>query len=236
MRECPFLAAALMPTAAAGPHAEPVGQALTPKLRDTLRTGIQQVLGASRDILAALVTGDHATVAARPQKIHDSFILEQALNEQDKKDLEMAVAQAKDAAREAAAALARQRVQRAMRLRRIPDRSGSSPTSRAAAPCLLRAGSGPFGCRRALRKAVGTSRAEELQMPACKVMHDVTMITVLSLDIERGGFMMRLAAATVACLLALGTSAADRQRRQPVQRSRHIPGRQLRHLRPPPVT
>jgi hypothetical protein len=94
MRKHPVLrvltvAAAL--TATAGSHAEPVGPALTPKLRDTLREEMRQVLEASQDILAALVVGDHATVAAQSQKIHDSFILEQALTEQDLKDLEAAV-------------------------------------------------------------------------------------------------------------------------------------------------
>jgi hypothetical protein len=95
MRKRPVLrvlvVAAALAATAAGSRAEPVGPALTPKLKDTLREDMQQVLGASQDILAALVVGDHATVAARSQKIHDSFILEQALTEQDRKDLEAAV-------------------------------------------------------------------------------------------------------------------------------------------------
>jgi hypothetical protein len=95
MREHPFLCvlvvAAALTATAAGPRAEPVGPALTPKLRDILREEMRQVLGASQGILAALVTGDHATIAARSQKIHDSFILEQALSEQDRRDLEAAV-------------------------------------------------------------------------------------------------------------------------------------------------
>ncbi len=70
---------------------EPVGPRLTPKLRDTLREEMRQVLGASQDILAALVAGDHVTVAERAQNIHDSFILEQSLSEQDLRDLETAV-------------------------------------------------------------------------------------------------------------------------------------------------
>ena len=70
---------------------EPVGPRLTPKLRDTLREEMRQVLGASQDILAALVAGDHVTVAERAQNIHDSFILEQSLSEQDLRDLKQAM-------------------------------------------------------------------------------------------------------------------------------------------------
>jgi hypothetical protein len=84
-------AAAVLGTVASGLAAEPVGPALTPKLLDALRQEMQLVLGASGDILTALVYGDHATVAARAQAIHDSFILAQALTEQDLKDLEAAV-------------------------------------------------------------------------------------------------------------------------------------------------
>ena len=49
------------------------------------------ILGASQEIQGAIVTGDHATVANRAQQILDSFILEQSLTEQDKKDLMAAV-------------------------------------------------------------------------------------------------------------------------------------------------
>jgi hypothetical protein len=121
LRRLGLATAVLLATAAVG-HAEPVSPRLTPKLGETLREEMRQVLGASQDILAALVAGDHATVAERAQKIHDSFILEQSLTEQDLKDLEEAVppafleldqafhrtaadlaaaAQARDAAREA---------------------------------------------------------------------------------------------------------------------------------------
>jgi mono/diheme cytochrome c family protein len=71
--------------------AEPVGPALTPKLGETLREEMRLVLGASQDILAALVAGDHATVAERARNIHDSFILERSLTEQELRDLEEAV-------------------------------------------------------------------------------------------------------------------------------------------------
>lgn len=49
------------------------------------------MLAASQDILGAVVIGDHATVAERAQQIHDSFILQQSLTEQDRKDLMAAV-------------------------------------------------------------------------------------------------------------------------------------------------
>ena len=58
-------ATALGANAASSRADEPVGPRLTPKLRDTLRGEMGHVLGASQDILAALVAGDHATVAER---------------------------------------------------------------------------------------------------------------------------------------------------------------------------
>jgi len=71
--------------------ADPVGPKLTPKLLDLLRQEMAQVLAASQDILAAMVAGDHAAVAERAQQIHDSFILQQSLTEQDREDLMAAV-------------------------------------------------------------------------------------------------------------------------------------------------
>jgi hypothetical protein len=73
------------------PAAEPVGPKLTPKLRDALRQEMASVLLASQDIVGALAIGDHAAVAEQAQQIHDSFILEQALTEQDRQDLEAAM-------------------------------------------------------------------------------------------------------------------------------------------------
>jgi len=70
---------------------EPVGPKLTPKLQDLLRQEMAQVLAASQDILGAVVAGDHAMVAERAQQIHDSFILQQSLIEQDREDLMAAV-------------------------------------------------------------------------------------------------------------------------------------------------
>lgn len=72
-------------------HSEPVGPRMTPKLQDLLRQEMASVLVASQDILAAIVTGDHVTIAERAQQIHDSFILKQSLTEQDRNDLMAAV-------------------------------------------------------------------------------------------------------------------------------------------------
>ena len=89
----PLIAAAVLiaGSAVVDLRAEPVGPSLTPKLLDALREEMRLVLGASQYILAALVAGDYAIVAERAQKIDASFILEQALTEQDRKDLEMAM-------------------------------------------------------------------------------------------------------------------------------------------------
>jgi mono/diheme cytochrome c family protein len=86
-----LVVAAVLGTATTGLAAEPVGPALTPKLLDTLREEMRLVLEASGSILTALVYGDHATVAARAQAIHDSFILDQALTAEDRADLEAAL-------------------------------------------------------------------------------------------------------------------------------------------------
>ncbi len=80
----------------AGPSAsaqevQPVSPDLTPKLRDLLRKEMLSIEGASKDILSALIAGDDARVADLAQKIHDSFILQQSMTPEDKKDLMAAV-------------------------------------------------------------------------------------------------------------------------------------------------
>jgi hypothetical protein len=85
------LAGIALVAAAASSAAEPVGPKLTAKLRDVLRQEMALVLGATQDIVGAIATGDHATIAMRARQIHDSFILEQALTEQDRQDLMAAV-------------------------------------------------------------------------------------------------------------------------------------------------
>lgn len=77
--------------AASAQGADPVGPALTPKLRSLLQQEMQHVLQAHQQILTAMVMGDHAGVADKAQQIHDSFILEQSLTPQDIEDLEKAV-------------------------------------------------------------------------------------------------------------------------------------------------
>jgi cytochrome c556 len=90
-RSIALAGAIVLATAASVAAAEPVGPKLTPKLRDALRQEMASVLLASQDIVGALAIGDHATVAERAQQIHDSFILEQSLTEQDRQDLEAAL-------------------------------------------------------------------------------------------------------------------------------------------------
>ncbi len=71
--------------------AEPVSPRLTPKLQKLFAQEMTAILQASQQIVAALVTGDHATVAKNAQAIHDSFILDRNLTARDRHDLETAV-------------------------------------------------------------------------------------------------------------------------------------------------
>lgn len=71
--------------------AEPVGPKLTGKLRGLLVAEMVEVESAMRATYSAIIRGDHAAVAQKGQAIHDSFILEQSLTEQDHRDLKAAV-------------------------------------------------------------------------------------------------------------------------------------------------
>ncbi len=71
--------------------AEPVAPNLTPKLQKLFAEEMTAILQASQRIVAGLVTGDHATVAENARAIHDSFILDKNLTQQDREDLETAV-------------------------------------------------------------------------------------------------------------------------------------------------
>ena len=71
--------------------AEPVGPKMTPRLKELITEEMQLINGASAEVLQAIVAGDHATVAELGQKIHGSFIIKQALTDQDKADLKAAV-------------------------------------------------------------------------------------------------------------------------------------------------
>lgn len=76
---------------AIGQEAGPVSPNLTPKLRDLLRTEMLSIEQASKDVLSALIAGDDARVAELAQQIHDSFILQQSMTSEDKRDLVAAV-------------------------------------------------------------------------------------------------------------------------------------------------
>lgn len=70
---------------------EPFTLELTGKLRQLLQEEMRAVQGAMTSIHSAMVMGQHASVAERAQQIHDSFILQQSLTEQDREDLMSAV-------------------------------------------------------------------------------------------------------------------------------------------------
>lgn len=71
--------------------AEPV----TPKLNDRLSSLLQEEMRAIQSAMAAIhsamVIGDHETVSNEAEHIHHSFIMKQALSEQDRVDLVSAV-------------------------------------------------------------------------------------------------------------------------------------------------
>lgn len=73
---------------------EPVGPKLPPKVRGLLLQEMNAVLGATQDILDALVRGQDAVVAERAQAIHDSFILKQEMTAGDRQALQAAVPEA----------------------------------------------------------------------------------------------------------------------------------------------
>ncbi|MBC7184206.1 MAG: hypothetical protein H5U30_11635, partial [Marinobacter sp.] len=71
--------------------AEPVTPKLTDKLDRLLREEMRSIQTAMGQIHSAIVMGQHDQVAKHAQDIHDSFILQQSLTEQDRKDLMSAV-------------------------------------------------------------------------------------------------------------------------------------------------
>ncbi|CAM3482291.1 hypothetical protein [Halomonas lysinitropha] len=71
--------------------AEPVRPDLTPKLQGLLKKEMIQVELAMQDVYSAILQGRHTTVAEKGQSIHDSFILDQSLTNQDRQDLKAAV-------------------------------------------------------------------------------------------------------------------------------------------------
>jgi len=88
-----FIAVALLvllPTANAQ-EPEPVGPKLPPKVRGLLIQEMVAVLGASHEILDALIQGQDDVVAEKAQAIHDSFILQQQMSDEDRQALMAAV-------------------------------------------------------------------------------------------------------------------------------------------------
>ncbi|MDI1253302.1 cytochrome c [Thermomonas sp.] len=87
--------AAPMPAATASAEKQPVninvGAQLPPKVRGLLIQEMQAILGATQAIQAAIVQGDHETVASKAQAIHDSFIMDQQMTAADKQALLAAV-------------------------------------------------------------------------------------------------------------------------------------------------
>ncbi|MFG6158816.1 hypothetical protein ACGTNG_08410 [Halomonas sp. 1390] len=71
--------------------AEPVGPDLTEKLRGLLVKEMVEIEAAMQATYSAIIQGRHDEVAGHGQAIHDSFILEQSLTQQDRRDLKDAV-------------------------------------------------------------------------------------------------------------------------------------------------
>lgn len=71
-----------------------VGDKLPPEVRSLLIQEMQAILQASQQIQAAIVQGDHETVAEQAQAIHDSFIMEQQMTAADEQALLEAVPEA----------------------------------------------------------------------------------------------------------------------------------------------
>ncbi|NWN83843.1 MAG: hypothetical protein HLX48_12760 [Halomonas sp.] len=78
---------------AASVAAEPVRPDLTPKLQGLLKKEMIQIELAMQEVYTAMLQGKHGMVAEKGQSIHDSFILEQSLTDQDRQDLKAAVPQ-----------------------------------------------------------------------------------------------------------------------------------------------
>lgn len=66
---------------------EPIWPQLTPKLKGLLQREMVSILDASHHILDALVMGDEAAVADQARAIERSFIMEQAMTDEDREDL-----------------------------------------------------------------------------------------------------------------------------------------------------
>ncbi|MGM1052263.1 MAG: hypothetical protein ACQEXO_07690 [Pseudomonadota bacterium] len=78
-------------SSAAGLAAEPVRPELTPNLQGLLIKEMIQVELAMQEVFSAIVQGRHAIVAEKSQSIHDSFILDQSMTDEDRRNLKAAV-------------------------------------------------------------------------------------------------------------------------------------------------
>ena len=87
------IAAAVLagPAPALADEPAPVGPKLPPKVRGLLLQEMNAVLGATQEILDALVRGRDDVVAEKAQAIHDSFILKQEMTPADRQALKDAV-------------------------------------------------------------------------------------------------------------------------------------------------
>lgn len=82
-----MLAASLSTARAAEDPAQPVTAALSAETRALLIREMQAISGAMGRIHQAVVTGDHAAVAAEAQNIHDSFVLAQELTDTQRQEI-----------------------------------------------------------------------------------------------------------------------------------------------------
>ncbi|QOR38552.1 cytochrome c [Billgrantia diversa] len=73
--------------------AEPIRPDLTPRLQGLLKEEMLQIEQAMQEIYSAMLKGRHAEVAEKGQSIHDSFILDQSLTDEDRHALRSAVPQ-----------------------------------------------------------------------------------------------------------------------------------------------
>lgn len=85
------LALGAIPVAQGADAAEPVGPRLPERVRGLLLQEMNAVLGATHQILDALVRGQDQLVARKAQAIHDSFILKQQMSEADRQALRATV-------------------------------------------------------------------------------------------------------------------------------------------------
>ncbi|KAA8983531.1 cytochrome c [Halospina sp. K52047b] len=75
-------------------QAEDVTSELTPKLRGLLQKEMVGIEAAMKEVYSAIIRGNHEVVQEKGQAIHDSFILDQELTQEDRKTLKASVPKA----------------------------------------------------------------------------------------------------------------------------------------------